>query len=75
MRLAMLAYGRNDGSGLAYHALKESGKVTMLELQFKSLRHKEHKSPGISRTRESAFTAVIWSFATSYRAAKLSWEA
>lgn len=27
MRLAMLAYGRNDGSGLAYHALKESGKL------------------------------------------------
>ena len=75
MRLAMLAYGRNDGSGLAYKALCESGKVSMLELQFKSLRHKEHKSRGMRRTHESAVIATMGSCVASSRAGALSWEA
>ncbi|CAK9079141.1 unnamed protein product [Durusdinium trenchii] len=44
LRLAMLAYGRNDGKGLSYHELRTEKEVSMLELQFKSFRHKEHKT-------------------------------
>ncbi|CAK9021137.1 Uncharacterized protein SCF082_LOCUS15341 [Durusdinium trenchii] len=41
LRLAMLAYGRNDGKGLSYHELRGTEKqVSMLELQFTSFRHK-----------------------------------
>ena len=42
MRLAMLAYGRNNGKGLSYQSFRTAGSndVNLLELQFKSLRHR-----------------------------------